>query len=121
MFLCFFSLSASMTANLYEQKKEVGILRAMGFTRYRVRALYFYESLVLVLSSCTLGVLIGTVVGYTMILQFNLFLHATVEIFFPWSQFLLVVLLSILCAFFSTWGPTANLTNKTIAGIFRLV
>ena len=55
----------------------------MGFTRYRLRVLYFYESLVFVLSSCTLGVLIGTVVGYTMILQFNLFLHASVEIFFP--------------------------------------
>ena len=68
MFLCFFSLCASMSANLYEQKKEVGILRAMGFTKYRVRALYFYESLVLVLSSCTLGVLIGTAVGYTMLL-----------------------------------------------------
>ena len=58
MFLCFFSLCASMSANLYEQKKEVGILRAMGFTKYRVRALYFYESLVLVLS-CRLLVLPG--------------------------------------------------------------
>ena len=121
MFLCFFSLCASMSANLYEQKKEVGVMRAMGFTKYRVRALYFYESLVLVLSSCTLGVLIGTVVGYTMLLQFNLFLNAEVGIFFPWAQFLLVVLLSVICAFFSTWGPAAQLTNKTIAGIFRMV
>jgi hypothetical protein len=31
MFLCFFSLSASMTANLYDQGKEIGILRAIGF------------------------------------------------------------------------------------------
>ena len=68
MFLCFFSLCASMSANLYEQKKEVGVLRAMGFTKYRVKALYFYESLILVLSSCVLGVLIGTAVGYTMLL-----------------------------------------------------
>ena len=57
-----------MSANLYEQKKEVGVLRAMGFTKYRVKALYFYESLILVLSSCVLGVLIGTAVGYTMLL-----------------------------------------------------
>ena len=68
MFLCFFSLCASMSANLYAQKKEVGCLRAMGFTKYRVRALYFYEALVLVLSSCCLGVLIGVIVGYTMLL-----------------------------------------------------
>ena len=47
MFLCFFSLCASMTANLYEQKKEVGVLRAIGFTKYRVRMLYFYEALIL--------------------------------------------------------------------------
>ena len=32
MFLCFFSLSASMSANLYEQAKEIGILRALGLT-----------------------------------------------------------------------------------------
>lgn len=31
MFLCFFSLSASMSANLYEQSKEIGVLRAIGF------------------------------------------------------------------------------------------
>ena len=85
MFLCFFSLSASMSANLYEQKKEVGVIRAMGFTKYRVRVLYFYEALVLVLSSCILGVLIGTAVGYTMLLQFNLFLNVKVAPFFPWA------------------------------------
>ena len=121
MFLCFFSLCASMSANLYEQKKEVGIIRAMGFTKYRVRMLYFYESLVLVLTSCILGVLIGTVVGYTMLLQFNLFLNANVQPFFPWGQFILVVVLSLFCAFFSTWGPAAQLTNRSISSIFRLV
>lgn len=120
MFLCFFSLSASMSANLYEQKKEVGVLRAMGFTNYRVRMLYFYESLVLVLTSCILGVLIGVVVGYTMLLQFNLFLGEKVVFFFPWTQFALVVVLSIICAFFSTYGPAYNLTNRSVASIFRL-
>lgn len=121
MFLCFFSLCASMSANLYEQKKEVGVLRAIGYTKYRIRMLYFYESLVLVLSSCVLGVLIGTAVGYTMLLQFNLFLQVNVAPFFPWGQFLLVVVLSLFCAFFSTWGPATSLTNRSIAGIFRLV
>lgn len=121
MFLCFFSLSASMTANLYEQKKEVGVLRAMGFSKYRVRMLYFYEALILVLSSCILGVLIGVAVGYTVLLQFNLFLNANVAAFFPWGQFVLVMILSLVCAFLSTWGPATKLTNRQIASIFRLV
>ena len=121
MFLCFFSLSASMSANLYNQKKEVGVLRAIGFTKNRVRILYFYEALILVMSSCILGVLIGVVVGYTMLLQFNLFLGQSVAPFFPWTQFVLVLFLSLICAFLSTWGPAVALTNKSVAQIFRIV
>ena len=85
MFLCFFSLCASMSANLYEQKKEIGVLRAMGFTKYRVRMLYFYEALVLVLSSCIMGVVIGTTVGYTMVFQANLFIRTAIGVYFPWG------------------------------------
>ena len=56
-----------MSANLYEQRKEVAILRAMGITRLRVKLLYFYEAMIMVIASCMLGVLIGVVVAYTMI------------------------------------------------------
>ena len=66
MFLCFFSLMASMTANLFSQTKEIGVLRAIGITSYRIKLMYFYEALILVLSSCFLGVIIGMTVGYTM-------------------------------------------------------
>ena len=68
MFLCFFSLTASMSANLFEASKEIGILRAMGVTKGRIRMLYFYEALLLVNASCLLGIFIGTLVGYTMAL-----------------------------------------------------
>jgi ABC-type antimicrobial peptide transport system permease subunit len=69
MSLCFFALSANMSANLYEQTKEIGVLRSIGFSRWRIRFLYFYEAIVLVLSSCLLGVMVGMVVAYTMTLQ----------------------------------------------------
>lgn len=69
MFLCFFALMASMSANLYEQTKEIGIMRAMGLTKRRIKLLYFYEAFILVLASASLGVMIGMIVGYTMVLQ----------------------------------------------------
>ena len=71
MFLSFFSLSASMSANLYDQQKEIGVLRAIGVTRYRITLLYFYEALVLVFAACFLGIMIGMVVAFTMCLQMN--------------------------------------------------
>ena len=115
MFLCFFSLSASMSANLYEQKKEVGLLRSMGLTKYRIKALYFYEALVLVFSSCVLGVGIGCIVGETMLLQQNL------AFVFPWQEFVLIFGLSLICSWISTYAPATSLTNRQIASIFRLV
>ena len=69
MFLCFFSLVASMTANLYDQSKEIGVMRSIGITKNTIKRLYFYEALILVLSACLLGVFIGMTVGYTMALQ----------------------------------------------------
>ena len=36
MFLCFFSLCSSMSANLLDQTKELGVLRAMGYTKRKI-------------------------------------------------------------------------------------
>ena len=69
MFLCFFSLSASMSANLFDSRKQIGIMRSIGFTKSSIRLLYFYEALILVFTSSILGVLIGFVVGESMALQ----------------------------------------------------
>ncbi|CDW77763.1 family protein [Stylonychia lemnae] len=120
MFLCFFSLSSSMTANLFEQSKEIGIMRAMGLTKVRIILLYIYEAFVLVMASSLLGILIGTLVGFSMTMQQMLFVEIPLQFFFPWMQFLLVIGLSILCAILSTVGPTRNLVKKSISGIFRV-
>ena len=77
MFLCFFSLTAAMTANIYDQSKEIGVLRSIGLTKNRIRLLFFYEAAILVFAACLMGVLVGTTVGYTMLLQENLFMQTT--------------------------------------------
>ena len=107
MFLCFFSLTASMSANLYDQSKEIGILRAMGLAKNRIRLLYFYEALILVFASCMLGVFTGMAIGFTMIMQQNLFLQRVDPFFFPWYQVTEILILSIICSAVATFGPTS--------------
>lgn len=120
MFLCFFSLVASMTANIYDQTKEIGVLRSIGITTGKIKRIYFYEALILVLSSCILGILIGMTVGYTMVLQQNMFLGTSTDVFFPWTQVVQVLGLSLICAFFSTFGPATHVLNQSISQIMRL-
>ena len=83
MALCFFSLSSSMSANLFDQKKEIGILRALGFTRIRIMFLYSYEAFILVMASSILGVFVGTVAAFTMVVQFTAFAGMPTVFYFP--------------------------------------
>ena len=109
-----------MSANLYDQTKEIGILRAMGVTKIRIKLIYFYEALILVFASSFLGILIGVFVAWTFKLQMDLFLNQESYFFFPTMQMIEILGLSLLCAFFSTFGPTTELTRRQIASIFRL-
>ena len=112
MFLCFFALQGSMSANLYEQRKEIGLLRALGFTSWRICLLYFYEALLLVFTSCLLGIIIGVIVGFTMVMQQSIFLAQDCQFFFPWKQTIEIFLLSLICALLSTFGPAYQLTRN---------
>ena len=119
MFLCFFSLVASMTANIFDQSQEIGVMRSIGITKYQIKKIYFYEALILVLSACLLGVFIGMTVGYTMVLQQNMFLQTKMILYVPWTQILQIMALSLICAFFATVGPSSQMLRKSIAAILR--
>jgi len=40
----------------------------MGFTSMKIKMLYFYEAMVLIFSSCLMGIIVGSFVAYTFIL-----------------------------------------------------
>lgn len=119
MLLCLFSLTSSMSANLMDQTKEIGILRAMGFTKRRIKLLYFYEAFILVIASSLLGVMIGCTVAFTMVLQQVVFTQIPLFFVFPWMQFAIIMAMAMVCAVISTWGPASNLVKHDIAYIFR--
>ena len=109
MFLCFFSLSASMSANIYESAKELGVLRAVGITTYALQRIYFYEALILVFAGTLLGSIVGTFISFTMVLQYSQFVGMPTAFFFPFSQLLWIFVISLICAGLSTVGPTRSL------------
>ena len=79
----------------------------MGYSKTRVKLLYFYEAFVLVVSSCLLGVMIGTIVGFTFIVQQVVFSGIPIIFYFPWMQFIVIVVVSIVSSFVASWGPAS--------------
>ena len=85
MIVCFFSLAASMFANISESGKEIGILRAMGMRRWRLCVIFAIEAVVLIISASALGCAIGMIVGSAVSANRSLFSQLPVPIVFPKS------------------------------------
>jgi ABC-type lipoprotein release transport system permease subunit len=119
MLIASFSLVSSMYTNIYEQTKEIGILRAIGIEKGWLRRIYLYEAFVLVLASSLLGVMIGSVVGYTMLLQRILFTQLPLPFRFPWIILIVVSIGSLLFAFVSSFGPITSVMKRSVVNILR--
>jgi ABC-type antimicrobial peptide transport system permease subunit len=76
---------------------------------------------VLVLSSSLLGVLIGTVVAFTMTLQQSLFTQLPVPFDFPYTILFVVFGCSILFSVLAAFSPIRSVLNQRIVQIFRIL
>lgn len=54
--------------NLLEQRKEIGIMRAMGLSGMDIEKIFIYEGFIVVMSGALLGMGVGYVIGWTLII-----------------------------------------------------
>jgi ABC-type lipoprotein release transport system permease subunit len=69
MALCFFSLSSSMSANIFDQSREISVMLSFGCTKNVLTRIFIYEALVLVIASSFGGFVIGIFIGNLITLQ----------------------------------------------------
>eukprot|EP01080_Neovahlkampfia_damariscottae_P011341 gene11341-4509_t len=119
MFMCFFSLFSSMYSNIFEQSKEIGILRAMGTRKFAVVRIYIYESFILIISSTIMGVVIGTVIAYSFVVQRVLFTQLPIPFEFPYEVVLTVFGAAIIFSIISTAIPIYTLMSDSVVNVMR--
>ena len=120
MFLCFFSLISSTSANIMDQSKEIGVMRWIGYTKIQIKRIYLYETFVLVFSSSLIGIFIGTFVGWTMTQQEREFILFPLNFYFPYKHLIVTMIVSIIWSFVSVYSPTSYILSQEIAEIFRI-
>ena len=119
LLICFFSLISSMVANIHEQSKEIGLLRALGVTRAWIARLYSLEAMVLVLSAGVLGVAIGTFVAFTVTAQRALFTQLPLPFLFPTAPMLTITVSSMLSSLLAAYLPATRILRRNIVGLLR--
>lgn len=117
--LAFFSTWLSFSANVRENAVEAGILRSLGLPAVAVTRAYCYEALSVVLSSFTLGTLVGLLVAITLTLQFNLFTELPFVFIWPYSLFFFTLLACILLALVSSYVPAKEISKRMIASVLK--
>merc|ERR1712129_85265 len=85
LFLCLFSLISSMSTNIEEQTKEIGIYRSIGLSKFDINKIYIYEALILIISSSFIGMIIGSAISFVFLQQQALFLSYSVSFYIPQS------------------------------------
>jgi ABC-type antimicrobial peptide transport system permease subunit len=80
---------------------------------------YVYEAFVVVFSASLLGLLIGTMVGWTMVLQRVLFTQLPIPFPFPTIQFVAILVMSAVFALFALI-PTKRVVTKPIVEVMRM-
>jgi len=120
MILTMFSLITSMTTNILEQTKEIAVLRAVGMTKFKVNMLYVSEAFILVMASAFFGIIIGTVVAWTLSIQQVLFTQLPLMFSFPFRDLIVIFIAAVLSAFISAFFPARRITKFHISKIIRL-
>jgi ABC-type antimicrobial peptide transport system permease subunit len=119
IFLCFFILTLSFTANVRDNSWEFGVLRAVGMSVNQLIRAYIYEALCLVISAVLSGTIIGLTIALTLTAQFNVFLETPWEFNFPYWIFASLSVMAIVVAILGSYIPARVLRKKDIAMVLR--
>ncbi len=117
--ICLFGLISSSYSTIIERKKEIGIVRTLGLKGGDINRLFIVEALIIMLSSGTVGVLVGWATGTLLASDLNLFTDMPAVTIFPLMNLMILYSISILFVLFGMRGLLRKLKRKKITEIYR--
>ena len=117
--IAIFGLVSTMYAVMLERKFEIGILRSMGMKAKNVRNMFLIESLIIMLSSGTMGTIIGTFCAYLMETNLALITEMPVIFSIPLEVLFRVFSLSIFFGILGIYIILIKLSRQSVMDIFR--
>jgi putative ABC transport system permease protein len=112
------ALGTLSTRAVVERRRQIGVLRALGFTARAVSSGLLVESAVVALLGAALGVGVGLFVAQNTV-TFLSRLSPELQFSIPWDQILLVVLVSLSAALLMTILPARQAARLTPAAALR--
>ncbi len=103
----------TLTINVLERTREIGIVRAVGGSRKQVRRIVLAEALLLCLFGAAIGVVAGVILSYGFTMAFSL-IGWELNYIFPLMGVIAAIVIAILLALFSSILPARNAAQLDI-------
>jgi putative ABC transport system permease protein len=103
----------TLTINVLERTREIGIVRAVGGSRKQVQRIVVAEALMLGLLGAAIGVLSGVALSYGFTMAFGLY-GWEVPYIFPVMGIVAAIIIALLLALFSSILPARNAAKLDI-------
>jgi putative ABC transport system permease protein len=103
----------TLTINILERTREIGVIRAVGGSRNQVRRMVTGEALLLGIFSSAMGVLAGVAISYGFIAAFST-IGWTVSYTFPLIGIIAAVIVGLMLALFASILPARSAAKLDI-------
>ena len=120
VFICVFGLLSSSYSTIIERKKEIGIVRTLGLRGKEINRLFILESLIIMISSGTIGIIIGWLTSW--LVSFNLLgtlAGMPTVLYVPWFNILLIYSLSVIMIYLGMKILLRKVRKQKIVEIYR--
>ncbi|TFF98453.1 MAG: FtsX-like permease family protein [Promethearchaeota archaeon] len=117
--ICLFGLLSSSYSSIIERKKEIGIVRTLGLKGKGINRLFIIEALIIMLSSGTVGVIVGCVTGWLFGSSMSVFMDTPYSLYFPWFNFFAIYGVAILFVYVGMKFLLWRMKRKKITEIYR--
>ncbi len=120
VFICIFGLLSSSYSTIIERKKEIGIIRTLGLKGREINRLFILESLIIMISSGTIGIVVGWLTSWLVTSQLmGTMAGMPVVLYVPWVNIILIYMLSIMMIFFGMKILLRKARKQKIVEIYR--
>ena len=102
-----------------ERRQQIGMLRAIGYSRRLVAASFFLESSFIALTGVAMGVVLGSALSYNLLTSPDFTDGAELDFQVPWFRLAIIVSIAYIASALMTLWPARSASRVSVAEALR--
>jgi len=107
------AMANTMSINVIERTREIGMLRAVGATQTQIKRMVFAESVLLSALGTTMGILVGLFLSYLLVKAISV-IGFNAEFYFPTTGIIASIVVGLVFGIIAAMVPARQAANTVI-------